>query len=245
MKNNHKPWTMRASAGGELVIELFEMIGEDVWTGEGTTAKSFAEDLRAAGAVSKIHLRVNSGGGSVFDGLSIHNLLLSSGATVTAEVLGLAASIAGVIIMAASRISMAENALLMIHNPGTIVGGDAPELRKMADTLDKVKDSMVTAYRRHTKKTKENVAALMDAETWYSADEAVAAGFAEEVSDPDEEDHDLDLAAAFSAPMFAKFKHPPAQIAARLARPRGESQPLASEERDRLRLRLDLLRRLP
>jgi ATP-dependent Clp protease protease subunit len=241
MKNNHKPWTIRASAGDEITIELFEMIGEDVWSGEGTTAKSFAEDLKASGAVSRIHLRVNSPGGNCFEGLAIHNLLLSSGATVTAEVLGVAASIASVIIMAASRISMSENSLMMIHNPSTAIGGDAAEFRRMADTLDRVRDSMVTAYRRHTKKTKAQIADLMQAETWFSAAEAVDAGFATDVTDPDE--GESEMAANFD---ISKFRNVPAEIAARLRAPRpaAESQPLASV-RERHRLQLELLRRLP
>jgi ATP-dependent Clp endopeptidase proteolytic subunit ClpP len=214
MIKNHKPWTITAKAGGEIEILLYEMIGTDFWTGEGTTAKSFAEDLKAAGPVTKIHLRVNSPGGAVFDGLAIYNTLLSHGAKVTAQVDGLAASIASVIVMAASEISMGENAIMMIHNPYTSVGGDANDMRKMAETLDKVKASMIPAYRRHTKKSAEEVAALMDAETWMTAQETVDLGFAEKVITP--EGDDADVAANF-APMLAKFRKVPQQIAARFA----------------------------
>ena len=236
-----KPWTFKAAGRGAIEILLFEMIGEDFF-GEGTTASSFAAELAAAGRLTSIHLKVNSPGGNVFDGIAIYNALLSHGATVTAEVVGLAASIASVILMAATEISMGEGSMLMIHNPySAVMGGDAGEMRKMADTLDKVKDSMITAYRRHTKKTKAEVAAIMDAETWFSAREAQDAGFAEKVIDPDEDREDQ-MAAAFATPIFAKFKHPPAQIAARLAAK--PSQPVAEEERERLRLRLELLRRL-
>jgi ATP-dependent Clp protease protease subunit len=230
MKN--RCWTMTAKAGGELEILLYEMIGEDFFTGEGTTAKSFAEDLRAAGSVSKIRLRVNSPGGSVFDGLAIYNTLLSHGATVTAQVDGLAASIASVITMAASEISMGDNAMMMIHNPASLIGGDANEMRKMANTLDKVKTSMITAYRRHSSLSAEKIGALMDAETWMTAGEAVDKyGFAEEVIDPSEGDDDL--AAAVRTPIFAQFRRVPpriAQIAARCA-------PDDEWRRRRLRLR--------
>jgi ATP-dependent protease ClpP protease subunit len=240
------PWTFKAAGRDAIEILLYEMIGEDSWTGGGTTAKAFADELAAAGHVTSIHLKVNSPGGNVFDGIAIYNALLSHGATVTAEVVGLAASIASVIVMAASDIAMNQTALMMVHNPySAVVGGDAGEMRKMAATLDKVKDSMITAYRRHTKKTKAEVAELMDAETWFSANEARDAGFVEEVTDPEESDDEPeDLAAAFAAPIFAKFKHPPAQLAARLSRPRAESQPPASD-RERQRLQLELLRRLP
>jgi len=216
---NHKPWTMTAKAGGELEILLYEMIGQDFWTGEGTTAKSFAEDLKAAGGgIRKIHLRVNSPGGNVFDGLAIYNTLLSHGATVTAQVDGLAASIASVIIMAASEISMGDNAMMMIHNPSTLIAGDSNEMRKMADTMDKVKTSMITAYRRHTRKSSDQIGALMDAETWMTAGETVDNGFAEKVITP--KGDDADVAAAVRAPIFARFHNIPpriAEIAARCA----------------------------
>jgi ATP-dependent Clp protease, protease subunit len=212
MKN--KFWTMTAKASGELEILLYEMIGQDFWTGEGTTAKSFAEDLKAAGSVSRIHLRMNSPGGNVFDGLAIYNTLLSHGAKVTAQVDGLAASIASVIIMAASEISMGDNAMMMIHNPSTLIAGDSNEMRKMADTMDKVKTSMITAYRRHTTKSTEQIGALMDAETWMTADETVDNGFAEKVITP-KGDH-ADVAANFGQ-VLAKFRKVPQQIAARCA----------------------------
>ena len=212
---NHKPWTITAKAKDEIEILLYEMIGMDFWTGEGTTAKSFAEDLKAAGdGIRKIHLRVNSPGGNVFDGLAIYNTLLSHGAKITAQVDGLSASIASVITMAASEISMGDNAMMMIHNPSTVVGGDAPEMRKMADTLDKVKTSMITSYRRHSSKSVEEIGALMDAETWMTAEETVENGFAEHVTTP--EGDEADVAANF-APMLAKFRNVPQEIAARFA----------------------------
>jgi ATP-dependent protease ClpP protease subunit len=214
MKN--KFWTMTAKAGGELEILLYSVIGEDFWTGDGITAKKFAEDLKAAGAVSKIRLRVNSPGGNVMDGLAMFNTLLAHPATVTAQIDGLAASIASVIIMAASQIDIGENSLLMIHNPSTLVAGDANEMRKMAETLDVVKSSMIRAYRRHTTKSESEIGELMDSETWWGGSEAVEAGFADRVINHDESEDDL--AAAVRAPIFAKFRHVPARVAQIAAR---------------------------
>lgn len=217
MTKNHKPWTITAKSSSEIEILLYEMIGQDFWTGEGTTAKSFAEDLKAAGdGIRKIHLRVNSPGGSVFDGLAIYNTLLGHGAKVTASVDGLAASIASVIVMAASEISMADNGMMMIHNPSTVVGGDSVAMRKMAETLDKVKTSMITAYRRHSKMSVEEIGALCDAETWMTAQETVDNGFAELVNTPEGDDASNDVAANF-APILAKFRKVPQQIAARFS----------------------------
>jgi len=206
---NHKPWTITAKSSSEIEILLYDMIGQDWLTGDGITAKSFAEDLRAAGKVSTIHLRVNSPGGNVFDGLAIFNSLLTHGAKITAQVDGLAASIASVILMAASEISMGENTFLMLHNPSTMIGGDAPRMRKMADTLDKVKSSMITAYQRHTTKSVEEIGAILDAESWLTAQEAVDNGFAENVTTTEEDE--ADIAANFDLSHFRKV---PAQIAA-------------------------------
>ena len=229
---NHKPWTMTAKSSNELEVLLYEMIGTDFWTGEGVTAKSFAEDLKAAGeGIRKIHLRVNSPGGNVFDGLAIYNTLLSHGAKITAQVDGLSASIASVITMAASEISMGDNAMMMIHNPSTVIAGDSNEMRRMAETMDKVKTSMITAYRRHTSKSVEEVGALMDQECWMTANEALDNGFAETVTTPDEDDDSNDLAANF-APVFAHFRRVPRRIAARFGsgrRLRGVSIPDSPE----------------
>ena len=230
---------MTAKAGGKLEILLYEMIGMDFWTGEGTTAKAFAEDLKAAGdAIREIHLRVNSPGGNVFDGIAIFNTLLSHGAKVTAQVDGLAASIASVIVMAASEISMGDNAMMMIHNPATMVGGDSNAMRKMADTMDKVKTSMITAYRRHTKLSVDEVDALMDEETWMTAQETVEKGFAETVTTP--EGDAADVAANFD---LSKFRRVPRQIAAVFGRSRPD--PLAQQRRilARHETELDQMRR--
>lgn len=209
-----KPWSISAKSSSEIEILLYDMIGQDFWSGEGVTAKSFAEDLKAAGdGIRTIRLRVNSPGGNVFDGLAIYNTLLSHGAKVTAQVDGLSASIASVVTMAASEISMGDNAMMMIHNPSTAIAGDANEMRRMAETMDKVKTSMITAYRRHTTKSADEVAALMDVETWMTAEEAVDNGFAERIITPEGEA----AAAASFGPVLAKFRRVPARIAARCA----------------------------
>lgn len=251
MKN--KPWQFKAAAGGALTIELFDQIGDDFF-GEGTTAKSFSQELADAGpGITAITLKISSPGGNVWDGLAIFDLLLRHRAAVTAEVM-FAASIASVIAMSAQKISMAATGVMMVHLPGTAVAGNANDMRKMAATLDTVTESMIVAYRRHTSKTPKEIEALLAEETWFSASEAVAAGFAEEVFDPEEADDDEpDLAAVFRAPITATFHLPPgvAQIAARL----GGQRPAVSEpdagisEGERLRLaaraRLALQRRLP
>ena len=136
---------IRNAAKSEADILIYEEIGAD-WFGDGLTAKAFAEDLKALGNVDRINLFINSPGGSVFDGLAIYNQLIAHKAEVHVRIDGLAASIASVIAMAGDTIEMPENAILMIHDPFAVVMGNSEELRKMADTLEKIKAGLITAY---------------------------------------------------------------------------------------------------
>jgi hypothetical protein len=108
--------------------------------------------------------------------------------------------------MAGDRVVMAKNAMMMLHNPWTMAFGDAVELRKMADVLDKYRDSIVDAYTDKSKKDKKAVMGILNAETWYTAQEAVDAGFATEVGD----------IVAGDAPKFAKAMY--------TGKPKGEQQ---------------------
>ncbi len=232
-----KFWNMTAKAAGELEILIFEEIGESYWSGEGLSAKKFAEDLKAAGRVSRILLRVSSPGGNVMDGLAIYEALLNHGAKIVGRIEGLCASIAGVIICAASEIEIGASSLFMAHNPAALlVAGDSKEMRKMADTLDVVKSSMIRAYKRQTWKSESEISDLMDRETWYSGQEAVDAGFATRVVNSDDESDDEELAAAVRSPIFARFRRVPArvsQIAARYAGASGGDQYRRRRDRQR------------
>lgn len=247
MKKNQKPWRFRAAAAGTLEVMLYDEIGESWWGDAGTTAKQFDADLKAAGDVSRIHLRINSVGGDVWQGIAIFNTLRDHGAAITAKVDGLAASIASVILMAADvgGITIAETGFIMVHNPATILAGDENSFRAMAETLSKVKGSMITAYKRHSPLSTAKISGLLDAETWMDSQQSIDNGFADTISEDDDADQDQsdeDLAAALAAPIMAKFKHAPPGLAARLAR--RESQSVADEVRDLQRGRLELLKRL-
>src|SRR5574340_334392 len=111
-------------------VWIYEMIGKDFWTGEGLTAKDFQKELSEIKA-SQIDLHINSPGGDVFDGVTIHNLLKQHPAKVTTYIDGLAASIASVIALAGDKVIMAENALYMMHNPTGMGMGTAEEMRSM------------------------------------------------------------------------------------------------------------------
>lgn len=162
--------------GSPAEVLLYDVIG--AW---GVSAKQFAEDLKAS-AGSAITLRINSPGGDVMEGAAIYNILRSDGRQVTVHIDGLAASMASVVAMAGHKVVMPANALMMIHNPWTVAMGDADQLRKDADLLDKVKAQIVGAYQAKCgdKKTHEQLVEMMDAETWLDGAEAVAAGLADE-----------------------------------------------------------------
>ncbi|MBZ5679583.1 MAG: Clp protease ClpP [Acidobacteriia bacterium] len=235
MKN--KPWRFALQASGELEIFLYDVIGEDLFG--GTSAAAFQEELSAAGNLRSIRLRVNSPGGNAFDGIAIYNALLSHGARVTAQVDGLAASIASTIIMAASEIAMADNSMMMIHNPYAGLVGDAAEMRRMAGALDNMKKSMVAAYQRHTARSADEVSAMMDAETWMGAEEAEDAGFCETILTPEQP---VAMAASID---LSRFRHIPAAFAARLRpHPEGDASQLLLADREKKRLQLELLKRL-
>lgn len=148
----------------------------------GVTAKDFVADIRKLKG-QHIHLRINSVGGSVIEGAAIYNALRRHKGGLTVHVDGLAASMASVIAMAGEEVLMAGNSMLMIHNPWSMSIGDADDLRKEADVLDKLKATLVNAYVRKTGRERGEIEAMMDEETWLDATEAVAMNFADGIED--------------------------------------------------------------
>lgn len=130
-----------------------------------------------------VTLHINSPGGSVTDALAIYSSLRKHPGRVTAIVDGLCASAATIVAMAADEIVMAEHSLLMVHNPWTVATGDAGEMRKTADALEKAAGEMAALYTERTGLAGDKVSAIMGAETWFNAYEAVAAGFAHRVDE--------------------------------------------------------------
>lgn len=125
-----------------------------------------------------IEISINSNGGSVTGGLAIANAIKGySRGKVTANVLGIAASMASVVACACDEIKMGEGSFLMIHNPWTVTMGDADDLRHEADVLDEIKAAIVGFYRAKCSKSHEELAELMDAEVWIVAEKAAEFGF--------------------------------------------------------------------
>jgi len=181
---------MKTSTDGKTgEVFIYGEITKYAWTDEGEhSAQTFKNELDELGNVETINLYVNSPGGSVFEGITIHNMLKRHEAKVIAYVDALAASIASVIIMAADEIRMPSNAMLMIHNPWTFVMGNAAELRKKADDLDRIGESAITSYldKAGDKLNEEDLREMLDAETWLSADEAYQYGLCDIVEESNE-----------------------------------------------------------
>lgn len=164
-----------AAKGGEADVWIYDEIG--YW---GTTAASFAREV-AALDVSTINLHLNTPGGSVFDGVAIHNTLTSHKADVHVTVDGVAASIGSVIAMAGDTVTMGRGTEMMIHNPSGLVLGTAKDMRDTADILDRLAVDIAGFYAGRAGGSVDQWLASMDAETWYSAQEAVDAGLADAV----------------------------------------------------------------
>ena len=140
---------------------------------EDKAPKDVQDFLDQLDGVSKINVHINSGGGSVFGGIAIYNILKRHNAEITVYVEGLAASIASVIAMAGDRIIIPANAQMMIHKPSSITWGNADDMRKEADVLDGCQKVILNTYMQHTKEgvTPEQINALIDAETWKNGEE--------------------------------------------------------------------------
>lgn len=173
---------VRAQAADDSAeILLYDVIVADELEAEywgGVAPKPFVELLRGITAKT-IHLRINSPGGSVFAARAMEQALREHPAQVVVHIDGVAASAASVVAMAGEQILMGSGAMMMIHNGWSFAIGNAAEMRKTADLLDKVDGTLVQTYAKRTGQVAKQVADWMAAETWFTADEAVAHGFAD------------------------------------------------------------------
>ena len=186
-----KNWyTIRARATGAEVL-IYDEIGA-----YGVSAKGFLAEFGALPDDAPIDLRLNSPGGSVFDAVAIYNALSRHAGTITVWIDGIAASAASYIAMAGDEIVMPENAFMMIHDPSGVVMGTAVDMRDMAGTLDKIAASMTRGYAAKSGKPVEEIAALLKAETWFDAKDALEAGLATRMSEP------VRIAASFDIARF-------------------------------------------
>lgn len=213
-KTNNQSWySIKAKANDTADISIYDEIG--FW---GVSAASFAQDLKDCGNnLKQINLHIHSPGGDVFDGIAIYNLLKNHPANVTVYIDGLAASMASVIAMAGNEVIMPENAMMMIHKPWGIQGGDADDMRKYADLLDKVENTLIPAYASKTGKTPEELAEMLSAETWLNGKECVEQGFADKLAEP------LVAMASIKSRKLEDFENMPKAMKDMLFKPQGNA----------------------
>lgn len=144
----------------------------------GVLAKDFVRDMAAIDG-DEVNVHINSPGGSVFEAVAMYNAIRAEPRKVIAHIDGVAASAASYFALAADEVRIADNAHFMIHNPWTIAIGEAEDLRKEADTLDKINEKIIDIYVTKTGATRDEVAKAMDVETWYDGEEAVEFGLAD------------------------------------------------------------------
>ena len=186
---NTKPWfCLKNQDNQPAELLIYDVIGD--WL--GLSARELVNDLKTI-TNDDITVRINSPGGSVFDGIAIYNALRYHSANIHVRIEGLAASIASVIAMAGDSITMAENSLMMIHNPLGWVGGEAEDMRRTADMLDKATEAIALAYSGKSGRPVDDITPLMASETWMTAAEARDHGFIDVVDKPVQLAASLDL----------------------------------------------------
>jgi len=211
---------------GEL--RLYDLIGEG-WFG-GISAKQFAEDLAALEleAGDELTIRVNSPGGSVFDGLAIYNQLKQHPATKIVKVEGLAASAASFIIQAADQVEVAEASFVMIHRAWFVTIGDADDHLKSAALLEQNDGVIADIYAKRSKKPAAEWTEAMSAETWYTGPEAVEAGLADRLipETSEEAEPEEQAAAALSRAHVLSFRNVPAALRQRATAAPSQRSPI-------------------
>lgn len=185
--NRWDPGIHAAADDDERTIGIYDVIGEDYWTGGGFTAKRMAGALRSLGK-GPVTVAINSPGGDMFEGIAMYSMLREHQGEVTVKVMGLAASAASVIAMAGDQVQIARPAFLMIHNCWVLAIGNRHELREIADQIEPFDDAMADVYAARTGADKADMAKLMDRETWIGGSAAVEQGFADSLLDSDQVD---------------------------------------------------------
>lgn len=192
------------AADAPETLSIYDEIG--LW---GVQAKDFMASLGAVKSKT-LNVEINSPGGDVFAALAMYNALRASGKEVVVKVMGVAASAASLIAMAGDKIVMPKNTFMMVHNPWTFAMGNADDLREQAETLDKIGSSLKATYAAKTGLGDEELDAMLATDTWLTADEALAKGFATEVVDEIKAQAKFDMARAELPAHVALAFAPPA-----------------------------------
>lgn len=183
MKKMNKRYYQLEMVGENAELTIYGDITSFPWLDNDVSAYNLSKQLSELEGVSNINVYINSYGGEVAEGLAIYNALKRHKAHVTTYCDGMACSIASVIFMAGDTRIMGDASLLMIHNAWTFAEGNAKDMRKMADDLDKITAASVAAYMEHTTLSEVQLKHKMDAETWITPSEALEWGFATQIGD--------------------------------------------------------------
>ncbi|MGE6370640.1 head maturation protease, ClpP-related [Planococcus kocurii] len=233
-----KYFTMKNLGDKKASIDIFgEIVSEDYrWYEEDTSAVSFRDALNELGDVSELEIHINSPGGDVFSGVAIANMIKQHPAKTSVYIDGLAASIATTIASSADHVYMASNSMYMIHNAMTGFYGNHNDMRKVADTLEHLNNSMVkqSYIDKNPAIDVEALSAMMDNETWLSASEAFALGLIDEVLQP------VQVAASITKEQMERFNNVPKALSAVDDEP--IQQPVASIDKEYLDNALAMIR---
>lgn len=203
LENKIEPRIKAEIAGNTAVVYMHGAVG-DYWFEESITAKSVRDQLEGFEG-DEIELHINSHGGDMFEGIAIKNYLSNRPEKVTAYIDGIAASAASIIAMCADTIIMPVDTQLMIHNPWTYAAGNAKELRKVAEQLEVAQTSLEETYMKRFVGEREELKALLDAETFLTAEQAIQFGLADAV----EKEGSLDTVSdKLVSNLLAKYKKP-------------------------------------
>lgn len=229
----------------EVEIFLYDHIvsseDEAEWWG-GVAPESFVKAVYAVDKDATIHLRINSPGGSVFAARAMEQALRDHKGKVIVHIDGLAASAATFIAMAGDEVIMAKGAMFMIHKAWTGMWGNANDLRKEADLLDKIDGTLADTYASKTGKDLRQISAWMAEETWFTADEALEHGFATSIAEAEAKASVWNLSAYDKAPKPQSASEQPNPQPE--ATPAPEPQPISDDHRARQQQRLNLLTRI-
>ena len=177
------------------------------WYEEEVSAGSFQKDLEAIGQVDTLNIHINSWGGDVFEGITIYNLIKNYNAVKNVYIDGIAASIASVIAMAGDNIYMSNTSVMMIHNCWTWASGNAEDLRKTANDMDKVMQAIRNAYLSRINIDEDKLKQLLDDETYLLADECMEMGFCSKIIEYDEEETELSASSRGYYDLVMKIKN--------------------------------------
>ena len=163
----------------QRVLTISGTIAEDSWVDDEVTPQVFQDELSQG--KGPIDLWLNSPGGDCVAASRIYTMLMNYPDDVNVKIDGIAASAASVIAMAGTKVSMAPTAMIMIHNPLTIVGGQKEDLDQAAQMLAETKESIINAYELKTNLPREKISAMMDDETWMNVNKAIELSFADDM----------------------------------------------------------------